>query len=107
MRRTATIAILTSFAITGCVSVSIGGNEPKRAQDVRFTAPPQPFQQEDRADVDMSWRHRDNGNAISFLSDCQDATDPDLDTIANGVFSGLNDLTYTSRDTLEYRKREA
>jgi hypothetical protein len=97
-----------AFILNGCISMNIGaGGEPKRASGVQIKEPAAPFQKETREDVDQSWRHKQNGNAISYISDCQDASDPDLDTIANGVLSGLSNAVYDSKEDLEFRQREA
>lgn len=107
MMKAAPLNILAIIFLGGCVSVNIGNSEAKRASGVQVREPVEPFQKESREDVDASWRHKANGNAISYISDCQDSSDPDLDTIANGVFSGLSQITYDSKEEMEFRRREA
>ncbi len=84
------IAVL--FGNLACVTVKVGGPESKRATGVTAKAPGSPFIVDDAVGVDASWKNPTNGNAISYLTDCQDPSDPPLDGIVQGVLTGLSDL---------------
>ena len=104
----ATLTGIISFSfLCGCINVAIGNSNVKKADGIRYSEPPKPFAKESREDVDAFWRNSKNGNSIAFLSDCGDASDPDLDTIASGIFNGIKNLEYKSNQNLTYRNREA
>jgi hypothetical protein len=116
MRATAATEIKTTFLLfmgtalfTGCVSVSLGGGSggSKRAEGVHLREPGKPFGKEPRTDVDGAWKNEANGNLISYLSDCQDSTDPSLDSIVQGATMGLSDLHVESSDSPTIQDREA
>lgn len=107
MVKAAIFCVLIFYFLSGCINVAIGTSSVKKADGVRFTAPQTPFEKVSRDDVDASWRNPKNGNSIAFISDCQDASDPDLDTIASGIFNGIKNLEYKSDENLTYRSREA
>ncbi|HMN67397.1 MAG TPA: hypothetical protein PKC28_02565 [Bdellovibrionales bacterium] len=95
------------FATVGCVSVNVGTNHSvKRAKDVAYRAPSAPFAEESRPEVDAVWKNPRNGNVISFVSDCQDPSDPPLDSIVQGVLVGLAELNYDSKQTVTVQGRE-
>lgn len=106
MRFITLFIFLTAVLSNGCVTVKIGGSESKRAEDVKYSAPPDPFQAEERTDVDAAWKNKKNGNVISFLSDCKDPSDPPLDQIVSGVMSGLSEIKYESEDSPLVQERE-
>lgn len=107
MTKSAFVFLLTVFSVTGCVSVSLSPQASKKAEGVSFSAPAKPFQAEDRGEIDQSWRNTKNSNSISYFSDCGDSSDPNLETIANGVLSGLTNLKLERNETLNFRDREA
>jgi hypothetical protein len=92
---------------TGCVSVSLGPPHPTHSSGVRFTAPPKPFEKSSAENVDEIWRDPKNGNAISYLSECNDPADPTLHAIEQGVLSGLYPYTYISQEDTTYEGRAA
>ncbi len=73
--------ILLSFVLSGCVSIDIGAKHMERASGVKFTQPSAPFEKSSASSVDAIWRNPKNGNAISYLSDCGDNSDPSLANI--------------------------
>ena len=106
------IEIPLSFAVlcflAGCVSVNLGGGSAgKRADGVHVVDPKAPFSKETRADLDGAWINGKNGNTISYLTDCQDNSDPSLDTIVQGAMMGLSDLKIDSSLSPMFQEREA
>ncbi len=100
------LAMLCFF--TSCVSVNLGGGSAgKRAEGVHIVAPKSPFSKETRADLDGAWINSKSGNTISYLTDCQDNTDPSLDSIVQGAMTGLSDLKIDSTSNEMVQEREA
>ncbi len=108
MRNATLIFILFfSFAFTACVSVNLGGSGPaKRASGVEYSEPGKPFEKQSIDHVDAAWKNESNGNAISYVSDCKDATDPSLDYIVNGLLGGLSAVKRERDETVEIQGRE-
>jgi hypothetical protein len=104
-----TIPLIFGIAIsnTTCVSVNIGNHPAKHASGVTYTLPGHPFTSDTREDVDAAWKNPQNGNLISYLSDCTDDTDPTLDSIVQGSLGGLSDLLYESNQNAMILGREA
>ncbi len=100
--------LLCVASLTSCVSVSLSPpDEAKRASGVVFKNPHSRFSKESRQDVDAAWKNNANGNVISYLSDCKDPSDPSLDSILQGVLSGVSELQPVSRQTITHQAREA
>lgn len=106
-----TLAILTIVAFCigiGCVSVNLGGaSAGKRATGVHAPSPQKPFTSSAREDVDGAWINEKTGNLISYLSDCQDSSDPSLDSILQGALMGLSELKIDSSESPMIQGREA
>lgn len=108
--RTALLFILvipfTVLAGAGCVTVKIADNDVRRAEGVKFNEPSAPFTKEDRDEVDAAWKNSANGNVISYLSDCNDPTDPPLTQITAGVVGGLSELNILDEKSVTVQGRE-
>jgi hypothetical protein len=101
-------ATMAGLGLVGCVSVRLMPSDyNKRATGVQFVQPPAPFQPESREDVDGAWKNQSNGNLISFLSDCQDPSDPTLESVVQGALVGLNDLKIDSNFSTSVQGRDA
>jgi hypothetical protein len=102
------LTIEIGLLAAGCVSVNLGGGSgPHRATGVQVQPPGSPFTKEDRDDVDGAWKNSRNGNMLSYISDCQDSSDPSLETILQGAISGLNDLKVEANESPTIQGREA
>lgn len=104
-----TILLIATSSTLSCISVKLSGTGAgaKRATGVQYSNPGNGFVEEANPDVDMAWRHPKSGNVISFISDCQDITDPTLDSIVQGTMSGLNSMKIESTETQTFQGREA
>lgn len=99
---------LSLFALnTACVSVNLANNDVKRADDIKFKAPNGSFQEFKSELVDKGWRHKSNGNAISFVSDCQNQYDPTLKNIEAGVINSITSKKKVSSDLKTFNSRES
>lgn len=92
--------------LSACVSVNLGSRQAKRASGVNYSEPNKPFTKESRSDVDGAWKNSKNGNLISFLTDCQDESDPSLDSIVQGTLTGVSALNIEKKDSPTVQGRE-
>lgn len=95
------------FILCSCVSVSVATKKSVHATGVSYGAPALPFERTSGDNVDAIWRNPKNGNAISYLSDCGDDSDPPLPSIESGVLSGLFPYTYQSQSDQKFEGRAA
>ncbi|MCC7402979.1 MAG: hypothetical protein IT288_01145 [Bdellovibrionales bacterium] len=84
----ALIALSLIFGVS-CVSVRLAENEIKKAEGVRFSAPNGDFVAFTPDHLDAAWKNSKNGNSISFLSDCDEKSDPSLTSVQQGILNGL------------------
>jgi len=99
------ICFLLSTA--ACVSVNLAKTDVKRAEGVRFAPPNGSFEEFESDLVDKGWRHKSNGNAISFVSDCQNQYDPTLKNIEAGVIGAITDKKKVSSHLKSFNGRES
>ncbi len=92
--------------LSGCVTVNVGNKNSKKAEGVKLNEPSGPFKEYEDSTVDRAWRNGENGNTISFFSECGDPGDPPLDQIVNGVLSGLSQVEIQKSDKVEIQGRE-
>lgn len=99
------ITALTLLTTVSCVSIDITKNETEKADDIKYQAPNSKFQEISTDGIDNGWRHSENGNTISFISDCQKNYDPTLQSIEFGVVSGLQNITLEKIEKKMYNGR--
>ena len=92
---------------TGCVTVKLNSEGGKRAEGVQISTPSSPFVSDSRPEVDAAWKNSKNGNVISYISDCQDPSDPPLEQITAGVVNALSELKILEEQTTTMQEREA
>lgn len=98
---------LSGLIVSGCVSIDINKNTVKRAENVEYKDPAGSFEEFSSETLDKGWRNTENGNAISFVSDCENPSDPSLDSIESGVLSGLTDVNHVLEKREMYNGRAA
>ncbi len=102
-----TIFVFAVTLLCGCVSVNLGAQKgPQRAVGVIITPPASPFNKVDQAEVDGAWMNSSTGNLISYLTDCQDTSDPSLESIVQGALRGLNELNVEATNSPTVQGRE-
>jgi hypothetical protein len=101
------LVIALGALFSGCVSVNIGGKKLEKSSDISFKAPTAPFTEFEAQGADSAWRNRKNGNSISFLSTCNDPTDPPLSTLQTEMLSTLDNVRVIRSETTSYNAREA
>lgn len=100
------LILCAAIAMSSCVTVNLGNSNGKKADGVEYKAPAKPFASDPRDDVDQAWKNPANGNTISYLSDCNDPSDPPLDLIVQGVITGLTELKIHSQTNPTIAGRE-
>jgi hypothetical protein len=100
--------LLTTLGMSaGCVSVNIPSNKPERSK-VSLNPPVSPFQKSSmEGSADGVWRNPRTGNNISYLTQCGDKADPDLESIRSELALGLSDYRVISSSRFDYNSREA
>lgn len=108
MARTTAIFLFLILIVSGagCVTVKLGTESGKRADGVKVSEPSSPFVSDDRKEVDAAWKNSKNGNVISYISDCQDPSDPPLEQITSGVVGALSDLKVLDEQQVSMQERE-
>ncbi len=111
-RRTSFFTFLTACTLlSSCLSVSLTPKMSK-SEDVRFVPPGGSFEQIKSPGADEAWQDKKLGNSISYLSSCNDPTDPSLESIEKDMLSSLDSskIAATSQaffDGRESRKTQA
>lgn len=79
-----TLAIGLSFVIifTGCISVNIAPESLTPAENPKYTKPLAPFAEVESSSADKAWRNPENGNAITYVSECGEVKDLNLKQVA-------------------------
>lgn len=106
MKFATTLIITALFFSAACVSVSLSKPKHKRAEGVQYSEPGSPFSKQSRDDVDAAWKNGNNGNLMSYLTDCSDESDPSLENVLNGTLEGLSDLRIDSKTSPMVQGRE-
>lgn len=106
------IQLSTALALSvafGCVSVNIPRPSQEKAKVELGFSPPSPFRKKavDGLSADSVWMNADNGNSISYLTQCGDDADPTLESLRHEVLVGLSDVTVVSQDKFSFNAREA
>src|SRR3712207_6845485 len=90
------LGIFISVALLGmtgsCVSVNIGPSKPTPSVGVEYVQPTKPFEELPLKDADRAWQNKGNGNTISYLSICNDPSDPSLETARTDLLNSLSQL---------------
>jgi len=102
-----TLIVIASIGLNSCVSVGISGGKISRAKAVQARPPGFPFQDAEGDTLDHIWKNPRNGNSISYLSECTDTADPDLETVQQGILRSVQKLQVVSSETIEFNDREA
>ncbi|MES2854684.1 MAG: hypothetical protein V4692_02420, partial [Bdellovibrionota bacterium] len=80
---------LSLAVASGCVSVKLDTKTATKARDVKFQEPAAPFQELTNPAADKAWQNKDNGNTISYLSTCNEQSDPALEMVAREMTGDL------------------
>ena len=114
-QRTATSSIIAAtclvalavFAAPACVSVNIGGKKISKAARVDLREPSAPFMKWQSKNADGAWVNKKTGNTISYLSTCNDPSDPSVESAMRELLSSLDDAKTVTSGIETYNGREA
>ncbi len=102
------IIILCSLSATAaCVSVSLGNKQPKNYENISFSPPPSPYTELQVQAADKSWQNSNNGNTISFMSNCDQSSEPTLEILSKMALDGVENLKIVEQKKVNYNGREA
>lgn len=79
----------------------------KKNSRVVYTPPDAPFEELDMPNIDKSWRSSADGSTISYLSDCNDLTDPSLQSLFTGVTSMIENVSIIESAEIKFNDRAA
>lgn len=99
--------VILALLAGGCVSVSLGTSEVKRAQSLKITSPNKPFESISTQSADAAWKNPSSGSIISYLSACGDESDPSLHALRNDILRGLEKLRIEKEERFQFQSREA
>jgi hypothetical protein len=100
--------LFVSIYLNACVSVELNKSQPiTRNENVSFAKPTKPFVELKASDLDHGWRNPQNGNSISFITECSPDVDPTLENIYSGIIKGVNNAESVSKNKITYNGREA
>ncbi|OQW50237.1 MAG: hypothetical protein A4S09_00135 [Proteobacteria bacterium SG_bin7] len=100
--------VLCFFFITAaCVSVSLGSKNGKSYDNIFFNAPADPYSELKVQSADRSWQNTKNGNTISYMSNCEQTSEPTLEVLSSIALDGVEDLKIVEKKKINYNGREA
>ena len=100
-------AILGIALLSGCVSVNLGAGHTEKANGVDFVEPQKPFERVKLENADQAWQNPNNGNTISFLSECYSPTETHLKTLEMEISQVLREPVIESSQEIQYNQRGA
>ena len=92
---------------SACVTVKVGDAPPEKATSVKFQAPSLPFAESESAEADRLWTNSQSAVSISFVSRCNDGTDPRLSDIQGQLISAVEEPTIELEKKYPFNSREA
>lgn len=105
---TAVIAMLSGPA---CVSVNISPGKVEKSDGVKFQAPAAGFRplkkSEEKSGADSVWTNSTTGSTIAYQSNCGDAAETSLDSVAEDLFVGFEQAKTLKNERVPFDGREA
>jgi len=102
------IAVLAGPA---CVSVNIGPGKVEKSDGVKFQAPASGFRPinkpEEKSGADSAWTNSATGSTIAYQSNCGDAAETSLDSVAEDLFVGFEQAKTLKKERVPFDGREA
>jgi hypothetical protein len=103
----ALLLIGPALLLSACISVNIGPKGPEKSKNVNLTPPPAPYQAVKGVKADGAWQNPHNGNSISYLSTCNEQSDPTLEIATDEMISAFGETKQLSQKKLEFDGRDA
>lgn len=98
--------VLIGITLAGCVSVNLPSQSGHKSKDVVYEQPPAPFSAMVSENADQAWISNKTGNTISFVSDCNNPTDQNLQQIENETLGVLHDPQILFSQNIIFNSRE-
>jgi len=97
----------TTLCSMGCVTVKVGEGPGVKSSNVKFSEPGQPFVKTDSEDADVLWHNPASAVSISYLSRCNESSDPSLDGIQTQMLGGIEGTVVEKQERFTFNSREA
>ncbi len=107
LRGTSILAFLSVLVSTGCVSISIGPKKAARSEGVVLVEPGSPFKELKAPRADGAWQNPNNGNSISYITDCSDLSEPTEDSVSRELFSDISEMRKIRSEVVPYNNRNS
>jgi hypothetical protein len=91
----------------GCVSVNLPKQTGHKAEQVDLHVPAKPFSEMNSQNADRAWISDKTGNTISYLSDCDNPSDPTLQQLESETLGVLNEMKVLFTQNINFNSREA
>lgn len=98
---------LFCLASTGCVSVNITPSEAEKSKGVSYAAPGDAFVLVKSERADAAWSNTATGSTIAFQSSCGETSDASLESIAQDLFGGFDEIKDLRSERIPFDGREA
>ncbi|OFZ20290.1 MAG: hypothetical protein A2Z20_12805 [Bdellovibrionales bacterium RBG_16_40_8] len=89
------------------MSLNFKPSPAQKSSVVKFHSPNPGYAEVSSASLDKLWQNKKTGCSISYLSDCNNPTDPSLQNIFKGITSEIESVSVISSSFIEYNYREA
>jgi len=95
------------FVLNNCVSVKLASTNQQRSTTSEFIPPRSPYKEIQSPYLDRTWKNPNNNTTISYLSDCNNPTDPTLNNILRGLANAIEDVHILDSHKSPYNDRES
>ncbi len=101
------LGIILVLLLSGCISVKLADSKVKRAKNLNFENPKDPFDSTGIEGADKSWINKENGNTISYQSTCEEASEPTLESMLESATKDIRNKEYRLKRNFIFNQRKA
>lgn len=98
---------LIALTLASCVSVNLGQGSVKKSQSIAYSPPGQGFEDFAAPVVDRAWRHKQDGNSISIMSQCEEKGGFTIEEIKEAVVAEIDNAKIVESKDFEFNERKA
>lgn len=98
--------LILVLSAPSCVSVNIGPGKTEKSKGVTFNAPTGSFKGIANERADSAWNNPATGSTIAYQSNCGDAADLELESIAQDLFAGFEQSKILRNERIPFDGRE-
>jgi len=99
--------LLVCSQVCSCVSISFPDKETEKSKAASFKAPGSTYLQLTTDAADVAWQNSENGSTISFISSCNENSDPSLRVIQKMSTDGIDNMKVLKEEYISYNQRAA